>query len=107
MLCSEICEMSGERPVTDFLEIFNRQTADTLIHFARMTKLGCDHRKVVMAFYGYLWHHQPAPSPSRAGHMHLDRVLSCPDIDYIVSPFHYSFRQVGGVISGQAPLPRR
>jgi hypothetical protein len=94
-----------ERPVVDFLEIYNRQTADTLTHFAKMAKLGCDRRKVVMGFYGYLWHHQHnVIALSRSGHLHLDRILACPDIDYIVSPFHYSFRQVGGVISGQAPV---
>ncbi len=94
-----------ERQVLDYLEIYNRQTADTLLHFARMTKQGCAGRKVVFAFYGYAWHHQAGSvAQSRGGHIHLDRVLACPDIDYLVSPFHYSFRQVGGVISGQAPV---
>ncbi len=97
-------DAQAERHVIDFLDAFNRQTAETLVHFARMTKLGCAHRKAVLAFYGYLWHHQPQVTQSRSGHLHLDMVADCPDVDAIIAPFHYSFRQVGGVVSGQAPV---
>ena len=94
----------AERHVIDFLDAFNRQTAETLMHLAHMTKRGCDHRKAVLAFYGYLWHHQPQVTQSRSGHLHLDMVADCPDVDAVVAPIHYSFRQLGGVVSGQAPV---
>ncbi len=90
-----------ERDVIDFYDIFNRQVVDTLLHWAKKTKEGCGGNKIVMAFYGYLWHHRRGIGIARSGHVDLDACLRSPDIDVIVAPLYYSFRQMGGVISGQ------
>lgn len=93
-----------EQAVIDWYEIYNRQVADTLLHWARMIKEGCGDNRIVMAFYGYLWMHHSGQSVTRSGHIHLDEVASSPHVDAIVAPFHYSFRQVDGVFSGQTPV---
>jgi len=96
-------DISSEQIVVDYYEALNLQVAETLIHFAKKAKEGCNYKKVIMFFYGYHWLVQPngGVAIARSGHVNLDKVLSCPDVDYIVAPYHYSFRQLGGVISGQ------
>jgi hypothetical protein len=96
--------IKDEQAVIDYYEVLNQQVYETLAHFARMTKEGCQRRKVVMVFYGYHSIEQPrgGVSQARAGHVYLDEVLSNPDVDYVVAPYHYDFRQLEGVMSSQA-----
>ncbi|MFA7344780.1 MAG: beta-galactosidase [Terrimicrobiaceae bacterium] len=90
-----------ERHVIDFFDAYHRALSDTLLHWVTKTKEGCARRKVVMVFYGYLWHHAYGDAPARFGHAHLNAVLRSPDVDAVVSPFCYSFRQMDGVMTGQ------
>ncbi|NQT27501.1 beta-galactosidase [candidate division KSB1 bacterium] len=90
-----------EQKVLDFYHVFNRQTINNLLHWTAKAKEGCRNQKVIMAFYGYLWHNQDGVVQARSGHIDLDMALSSPDIDYIIAPSHYTFRQLEGVISGQ------
>ena len=96
-------DISKEQAVLDYYETMNWQVAETLIHFAKKAKEGCEDQKVLLFFYGYHWLEQPrgGVSNARSGHVHLEEVLSCPDVDYIVGPYHYSFRQLEGVMSAQ------
>lgn len=96
--------IAHEQAVIDFYEVLNQQVYETLTHYARKVKEGCQRRKLVLAFYGYHWLEQPrgGVSQARAGHVHLDEVLSSPDIDVLVAPYHYDFRQTEGVMSSQA-----
>jgi len=96
--------LADEQAVIDFYEVLNLQVCETLVHYAREVKEGCQRRKLVLAFYGYQWLEQPrgGVSQARAGHVHLDEVLSSPDIDVLVAPYHYDFRQTEGVMSSQA-----
>ncbi len=96
-------DIKKEQQVLDYYEIFNRQVLETQIYFAKKTKEACNGKKVVGVFYGYQWLVQPrgGVSPARSGHVHLDEVISCPYVDYIIAPYHYSFRQLEGVMSGQ------
>jgi len=93
-----------EQAVIDYYEVLNREVAETLIYFAKMAKKGCSREKVIMVFFGYHWLEQPrgGVTLSRSGHVHLDEVLTSPDVDYVVGPYHYSFRQLEGVMSGQS-----
>ena len=95
-----------EQAVIDFYEVLNRQVCETLISSARKVKEGCRRKKLVLVFYGYQWLEQPrgGVSQARSGHVHLDEVLSCPDVDALVAPYHYDFRQLEGVMSSQAPV---
>ena len=98
--------IENERAVIDFYEVLNRQVCDTLIYTASQIKQACQRRKLVLVFYGYHWLEQPrgGVSQARSGHVHLDEVLSCPDVDVLVAPYHYDFRQMQGVMSSQAPV---
>jgi hypothetical protein len=95
-----------EQAVIDFYEVLNLQVCETLIHSARQVKEGCRRKKLVLVFYGYQWLEQPrgGVSQARSGHVHLDEVLSSPDVDVLVAPYHYDFRQLEGVMSSQAPV---
>lgn len=95
-------DINHEQMVIDFYEIYNRETVDDLTYWSAKAKEGCNRNKVIMAFYGYLWLHQNSFAGTLSGHVDMDMVLECPDIDYIVSPYMYSFRQLGGVFSGQS-----
>ncbi len=95
--------LEKEQAVIDFYEVLNRQVLETLLQYAQKTKEGCHRNKLVFAFYGYHWLEQPrgGVSQARSGHVHLDEVLSCADIDALVAPYHYDFRQTEGVMSSQ------
>ena len=98
--------IENEQSVIDFYEVLNRQVCDTLIYSAHQVKEGCGRQKLVLVFYGYQWLEQPrgGVSQARSGHVHVDEVLSCPDVDALVAPYHYDFRQLEGVMSSQAPV---
>ncbi len=92
-----------EQALLDYYEIFNRQVYETLAHLAGKVKEATNGKKLVFVFYGYNWVEQPrgGVTQTRSGHVHLEEVISCPDVDYILAPYEYSFRQLEGVISGQ------
>jgi len=92
-----------EQALLDYYEIFNRQVYETLAHLAKKVKEATEGRKLVLVFYGYNWVEQPrgGATQTRSGHVHLEEVIACPDVDYIVAPYEYSFRQLEGVMSGQ------
>lgn len=95
--------ITDEQAVLDYYEIFNRQVVETVIYFAHKVKDATARRKLVFVFYGYNWVEQPRGgiTQARSGHVHLEEVISCPDIDYVAAPYEYSFRQLEGVVSGQ------
>lgn len=91
-----------EQHTLEFYDALHRAVADTLLHWVAKAKEGCDRRKAMMVFYGYLWNHNYGDSQARSGHACLDAVLSSPDVDALVAPFCYSLRQMDGVITGQS-----
>lgn len=94
--------VARERKVVDFYEASHQSVADTLLHWTARAKEGCERRKVMMVFYGYLWNHNYGDSQARSGHACLEDVLNSPDVDVLVAPFCYSLRQMDGVITGQS-----
>ncbi|GAG18209.1 unnamed protein product, partial [marine sediment metagenome] len=58
--------------------------------------------KINILFYGYLWTQDLRTHLNRSGHIHVDEVLNSPAVDTLCAPFHYTFRQLDGVMSGQA-----
>ncbi|MFA5814244.1 MAG: beta-galactosidase [Bacteroidales bacterium] len=92
-----------EQAVLDYYEIFNRQVYETVVFFAKKVKEATNRNKLVFVFYGYNWVEQPSGgiTQARSGHVNLEEVISCPDVDYIAAPYEYSFRQLEGVVSGQ------
>ncbi|OGD22818.1 MAG: hypothetical protein A2W03_03530 [Candidatus Aminicenantes bacterium RBG_16_63_16] len=86
-----------------------------MIGFCGEVKRATRRQKLAGAFYGYLlelaWNggffkERPDSDYStyqRSGHLGLARVLRSPDVDFLVSPYSYGFRGLGG--DGPSMLP--
>ncbi len=101
-----------ERKVIDFYEAYAELCADALLDFCRTVKAETHNEKLTGAFFGYImelaWNNcffndsrddQDAAEVStvqRSGHLGLQKVLRSPDLDYLVSPYSYGFRGLGG-----------
>jgi hypothetical protein len=104
-----------ERNVVDYYECLAEVCADCLIDFCRTVKSATNGTKLAGAFYGYLldlaWNggffrERPDSDYStyqRSGHLGLAKVLRSPDVDFLVSPYSYGFRGIGG--DGPSMLP--
>ena len=104
-----------ERNVVDYYECLAELCADGLIDLCRTVKAATNRTKLAGAFYGYLldlaWNggffrERPDSDYStyqRSGHLGLAKVLRSPDVDFLVSPYSYGFRGVGG--DGPSMLP--
>ncbi|MCP4644586.1 MAG: hypothetical protein GY851_29350 [bacterium] len=79
----------------DYVQYTSWLVADTIRHFARVTKDAVDEQRLVGVFYGYLLALSGAQREQNAGHLALHDVLTCPDIDFMTSPCNYTFRQLG------------
>lgn len=85
-----------ERAVIDFYLYNSDLVADTICHFARAMKDIAGRDKVVGFFYGYLLQLCGEQRQQNAGHLALEKVLACPDVDFLTSPTSYAFRALGG-----------
>ncbi len=74
----------------DFDAFLSQNVADAILHFAKAAKTYS--KKPVGFFYGYFLF---AADIQYEGHLQLDRVLSCPDIDFLASPTAYHYRAGG------------
>jgi hypothetical protein len=75
-----------EREVIDFYRRHHDYIADTLLHFARITKEETGRRILCGAFFGYLLENVHI---QEGGHLSPERVLASPDVDFLASPYTY------------------
>jgi hypothetical protein len=87
--------------VPDFFTYFNDTVADTLLENARWVKEITNRKKIVGAFYGYLFCNFPNLSVVHSGHLGFAKVLNSSDIDFIASPYTYDNKQIGGPNNSQ------
>lgn len=85
-----------EQSVIDFYLYNSDLVAGTICTFAKAVKDLTGRKKLVGAFYGYLLQLCGEHRQQNAGHLALQQVLDCPDLDFLTSPTSYAFRQVGG-----------
>lgn len=97
-----------EQNVADYFRCLAELAADDLIEFCRTVKELTEGDALAGAFFGYImdlaWNDNFFGAPTdpnystiqRSGHLGLRRVLQSPDVDYIVSPYGYAFRGMGG-----------
>ncbi|NIA30205.1 MAG: hypothetical protein GWP06_09870, partial [Actinobacteria bacterium] len=76
-----------EQDVISFYRKFHSEIiADTILSFARITKKETTARCLCGTFYGYqlenVWMQE-------GGHLSPEKILSCPDIDFIAAPYTY------------------
>jgi hypothetical protein len=97
-----------EMRVVDYYLCLADLCGDLIIDFNRTVKEATHGRKLAGAFYGYIlemaWNagffaegpDSPYSTIQRAGHLGLAKVLRSPHVDFLVSPYAYAFRGVGG-----------
>jgi hypothetical protein len=103
-----------EGKVIDYYRCLADLCADLVIGFNRTVKEATAGRSLTGAFFGYLmelaWNagffaegpDSPYSTYQRSGHLGLGKVLRSPYVDFIVSPYSYGFRGIGG---HGAPMP--
>ncbi|MBZ5499416.1 MAG: beta-galactosidase [Acidobacteriia bacterium] len=89
------------RRVPDYFSFFNDMVSDTLLENARWVKEITHRKKIVGAFYGYLWCNFPNLSVVHSGHLGFAKVLDSVDVDFIASPYTYDNKQIGGPNNSQ------
>ncbi len=97
-----------EQAVIDYYRCLADLCADLLIDFHRTVKEATNGQALAGAFYGYLlelaWNmgffggeeRSEYSTTQRSGHLGLAKVLRSPYTDFIVSPYSYGFRSIGG-----------
>ena len=103
---------SCEQNVIDFYHCYAELAADALLGFCQTVKEETGGEKLAGAFFGYLmelsWNdsffnnnygtidNAEIATTQRSGHLGLKKLLRSPDLDFLVSPYSYGFRGVGG-----------
>jgi hypothetical protein len=96
---------SKESFVIDFHEYQQVAMVEPLEQMARLIKEETGDRKAACFFYGYYFGLSHLPSGLQAGgHLALERLLRCPDVDILSSPIDYFDRQPGGSGPFMAPV---
>ena len=99
---------AAEQDVIDYFAALAELCADAVIDLCRTVKEATGGNRLAGAFYGYLldlaWNggffkERPDSDFStyqRSGHLGLSKVLVSPHVDFLVSPYSYGFRGMGG-----------
>lgn len=80
--------------VADFYRFYADTAASAITHLAKVTKEAAHGQCLVGFFYGYQTQHGWLELDSQ--HLALQRVLDCPEVDFLVSPAMYTGRAIGG-----------
>ncbi|MBI4304697.1 MAG: beta-galactosidase [Chloroflexi bacterium] len=100
----------------DYFMSVSDLVADTIDHFCAVAKQASANQALAGVFYGYtmeLWWsngwfgrhpNHTHNSYHRIGHTALHRVLRCPRVDFLASPYSYGFRGPGGTNGLMIPL---
>jgi hypothetical protein len=108
-----------EQNVIDYYRCLAELCGDLVVDFCQTAKSATDGMSMVGAFYGYIlemswnscffsewgerWTEGDYSTLQRSGHLGLGKVLKSPDVDFLVSPYSYGFRGIGG--HGPSMLP--
>jgi len=104
-----------EQHVIDYYRCLAELCGDLVIDFNRTVKEATDGQALAGAFFGYLlelaWNKSffgagdegEFSTYQRSGHLGFARILRSPYVDFIVSPYSYGFRGIGGEGSPMPP----
>ncbi len=85
-----------QQDVLDYNRYQHDVVADTIAHFARVIKEETNGRSLAGTYYGYVTHLPETPGFCQgSGHFSLHRLLECPDIDFLMAPLAYAWREPG------------
>lgn len=91
-----------EAPVIDFHDFWSDIMADTIADLAGAVKAATHRRQVVGAFYGYTFEFTELAED--AGHLAVDKLERCPDLDFLMAPSSYFNRNLPGQPYFRAPV---
>jgi hypothetical protein len=104
-----------EGQVIDYYRALADLAADLVNDYCHTVKVATQGNALAGAFFGYLlelaWNmsffgagvESEYSTYQRSGHLGLGQVLRSPDVDFIVSPYSYGFRGIGGHGPGMPP----
>jgi hypothetical protein len=104
-----------EQKVIDYFRCLGELCGDLVIGFCTTLKEASNGKAMVGAFYGYVmemaWNagffaegvDSEYSTIQRSGHLGIWKVLNSPVVDFLVSPYSYGFRGIGG--EGSSMLP--
>ena len=86
-----------QQDVLDYHRYQHDVVAESILYFARIIKQETEGRSLVGTYYGYVTHLPETPGFCQSsGHFSLHRLLSSADVDYLMAPVAYGWREVGG-----------
>jgi hypothetical protein len=80
----------------DYRQYYSELVADDILYITKVVKEETKGESTVGVFYGYVTHVLGPYRYQLIGHTAMHKVLSSPDIDFLMSPSDYGDRQVGG-----------
>lgn len=85
------------RPAMDMERFQHELVADTIAYFAKAVKETTQGRSLVGVFYGYTMelNNNGPRALTQSGHLALDRLLDCRDVDILMAPVSYFERKAG------------
>jgi hypothetical protein len=111
--CGALLDPAAAPEVADYSLFHAEQLADFVCDLATTAKEACERRKLVGVSYGHLLDHARGEDAlPNAGHLALDRVLTCADIDLIAAPCMSPgggglrvWTSVAGSVKGHGKIP--
>ncbi|MBT3374905.1 MAG: hypothetical protein HN742_09065 [Lentisphaerae bacterium] len=95
---------TAQRDVLDYNAYQHDVVAETILHVGRAVKEETDGHCLFGTYYGYVAHLPETPGFCQAsGHFRLRRLLEAPEIDFLVAPVAYAWREVGGTAATMVP----
>jgi hypothetical protein len=86
-----------QRDVLDYNDYQHDIVADTILHFGRLIKEETGGRSLFGTYYGYVTHlPESAGFCQGSGHFRLQRLLDAPEVDFLMAPVAYAWRELGG-----------
>lgn len=87
---------AAERRVIDYIEAQQEAVVENIEYFCALAKRVWPRKLITGAFYGYL--HMTFNRQSVGGHLLVERILDCPEIDFLAAPqtYYKSSRRLGG-----------
>ena len=86
----------------DYLRCHSDAIVSAMERLTSAAKETCGRKKVVGVFFGYAWPHRNNTNPARTGHVMMEKAFCLPDVDFIISPYHYDNRVSGGYNAPQS-----
>jgi len=110
---------ASERNVIDYFQCLADLCSEVIIDYCKTVKEQTEGKSLAGAFYGYLmelswnsgffaewpdrWRESDYSTTQRSGHLGLEKIFDSQYIDFLVSPYSYGFRGIGGEAPSMVP----